>query len=285
MGARVVLACRNPVKAREAKEKIMAATGSSLIEVEILDCAKFDSIRNFIDRWNERESNTVDVLINNTGVIYTKLSVTEDGFEQDYQSNHLSHILLATLLLNRGNMAPDARIISISTGAFLSSDPLNRRNTDSKDIMARYNGQTDANYTFQDAMQVYGRSKAAIVVWAIVLQRRLAQTERWKNVSVHVCNPCAAKSMLWEQPNASATDQGTRFFKYLVDNVIALSNEQGAVVPLWLATAAKPAEPEFRGMYWDRLTWQWMPPWVLEQERQDELWIKWYEDVKCELSS
>ncbi|KAG8752980.1 hypothetical protein FRC12_011715 [Ceratobasidium sp. 428] len=181
-------------------------------------------------------------------------------------------------------MAPDSRIISISTGAFLSSDPLDRQNTDGKDIMGQYNNQAGVSYSFQDTMQLYGRSKAAIVVWTIALQRRLAETERWKNVSVHVCNPCAAKSMLWEQPNASSTSQGIKIFKYLVDNVISLSCEQGAIVPVWLATAPKPVEPELRGMYWDRLKWQWMPPWVLERKRQDELWGKWYGDVKCSLS-
>ncbi|KAG8739944.1 hypothetical protein FRC10_004971 [Ceratobasidium sp. 414] len=186
MGARVVLACRNATKAQEAKEKIIAATGNSLVEVEVLDCASFDSVRAFVDRWDKRESKQVDVLINNAeGAVYTSLSVTGDGFEQDYQSNHLSHVLLATLLLNRGHMASDARIVSVSTGAFFSSDPLDRRNTDGKDIMTRYNNKPGACYSFKDAMQLYGRSKAAMIAWTISLQRRLGQTERWKNVSVH----------------------------------------------------------------------------------------------------
>ncbi|KAG8746046.1 hypothetical protein FRC12_014390 [Ceratobasidium sp. 428] len=283
MGARVVLACRDEGKAQEAKEKIVAATGNTLVEVESLDLASFDSVRAFVDRWGKRESKVVDILINNAGAIHARLSLTGDGFEQNHQSNHLSHILLSTLLLNHDYMASDSRIISVSTGAFLSSDPQDRQNTDGKDIMDRYNNQASVSYTFQDTMQLYGRSKAAIVVWIIALQRRLAETERWKNVSVHVCNPCAAKSMLWEQPNAS-TNQGTKIFKYLVDNVISLSCEQGAIVPVWLATALRPVEPELRGMYWDRLNWQWMPPWVLEQKRQDELWDKWYGDVKCSLS-
>ncbi|KAG8752981.1 hypothetical protein FRC12_011716 [Ceratobasidium sp. 428] len=67
MGARVILACRDEAKAQEAKEKIVAATGSTFVEVEILDLASFDSVRAFVDRWGKRESKVVDILINNAG--------------------------------------------------------------------------------------------------------------------------------------------------------------------------------------------------------------------------
>ncbi|KAJ1303745.1 hypothetical protein OPQ81_008169 [Rhizoctonia solani] len=48
MGAHVVLACRNEPRGQE-----------------ILDCASFESVREFLARWEERHAKTVDILVNN----------------------------------------------------------------------------------------------------------------------------------------------------------------------------------------------------------------------------
>jgi hypothetical protein len=65
--------------------------------------------------------------------------------------------------------------------------------------------------------------------------------------------------------------------------MVGISNEQGSIVPVWLATSAKPAQSSFRGMYWDRLQWKWVKPWSLEVARQDELWNKWCKDSQVSL--
>ncbi|CEL56398.1 hypothetical protein RSOLAG1IB_07784 [Rhizoctonia solani AG-1 IB] len=68
MGAHVILACRNRSRAEDAKKRIIESTGNFRVEVEILDCASFTSVRAFLSRWEERESRQVDILINNAGV-------------------------------------------------------------------------------------------------------------------------------------------------------------------------------------------------------------------------
>lgn len=67
MGAHVVLACRSEPKAQEARQKIVEDTGNESVEVEILDCGSFKSVRAFLDRWEKRESKQIDILINNAG--------------------------------------------------------------------------------------------------------------------------------------------------------------------------------------------------------------------------
>ncbi|CEL56397.1 hypothetical protein RSOLAG1IB_07783 [Rhizoctonia solani AG-1 IB] len=67
MGAHVILACRNRSRAEDAKKRIIESTGNFRVEVEILDCASFTSVRAFLSRWKERESRRVDILINNAG--------------------------------------------------------------------------------------------------------------------------------------------------------------------------------------------------------------------------
>lgn len=68
MGARVVLACRNPQKGEQARKMIVEELGGAgEVEVELLDCASFESVRSFLQRWETREVRTLDILINNAG--------------------------------------------------------------------------------------------------------------------------------------------------------------------------------------------------------------------------
>ncbi|KAG9105464.1 hypothetical protein FRC07_009263, partial [Ceratobasidium sp. 392] len=258
MGGQVVLACRSKTKGEEAKRKLVADTGSNNIEVEIMDCGSLESVRAFLHRWEKRESKQVDILINNAGGLTSTVAVTPDGFEQTYQANHLSHVLLTLTLLNRGYMSTDARIVSVSSVGFYGSNPLDVSNADGSDILAKYEGKIGASISFADTMQLYARSKAAQAVWTMALQRYLSQTERWKNITVHSCHPGTVKSSIWTQPAGAGTMVGraSDLFKAAA-RLVGITSEQGAVVPVWLATAAKPAKAELRGMYWDRLTWKW----------------------------
>jgi NAD(P)-dependent dehydrogenase (short-subunit alcohol dehydrogenase family) len=52
MSARVILACRDPIKAKIACEKIKKSTGNPNVEVMILDLTDFESIRKFVDEFN-----------------------------------------------------------------------------------------------------------------------------------------------------------------------------------------------------------------------------------------
>ncbi|QRV76968.1 short chain dehydrogenase [Ceratobasidium sp. AG-Ba] len=284
MGARVVLACRNATKGEEARRKIVADTGNDDVEAELLDCCSFESVKMFLGRWEQRESRQVDILINNAGGLTSTVAITPDGFEQTYQANHLAHVLLTISLLNRGYMSPDARIVSVSSVGSYSSDPLNAKNTGGSDILSKYNGKIGAKLSFEDMLQLYARSKAAQAMWTMALQRYLSQTERWKGVSVHSCHPGTVKSSIWSQPDGagSMVSRASDLFKAFA-RTFGITNEQGAVVPVWLATASQPASPELRGMYWDRLSWKWVRPWSMETKRQIELWEKWCEDTQVSL--
>ncbi|KDN49992.1 hypothetical protein RSAG8_01328, partial [Rhizoctonia solani AG-8 WAC10335] len=88
MGAHVVLACRNKDKAETARKDIEQA-----VQVEILDCASLESVRQFVERWSTRELTKIDILVNNAGRILNTRITTVDGYEDT--ANHLSHTLLA----------------------------------------------------------------------------------------------------------------------------------------------------------------------------------------------
>ena len=90
-GHSVVIACRNVPKAEQAVEKMVGD-----VEVRPLDLADLASVRRFADTVD-----TVDVLVNNAGVLGLSLTRTGDGFEGHIGTNHLGHFALTCLLGNK----------------------------------------------------------------------------------------------------------------------------------------------------------------------------------------
>ncbi|QRW16699.1 short chain dehydrogenase [Rhizoctonia solani] len=261
-------------------DEIVESTGNKEIEVEVLDLASFSSIKQFLGRWESRQTKHVDILVNNAGCMTNAASVTEDGFEYMYQTNHLGHVLLTLSLLNHGRLSSHGRIINVSSCSSYASDELDAHNADSRDIIRKYTPNTGCPLSFGDVMTLYARSKASQVVWTMALQRHLAEREGWKNISVHTCHPGTVKSSIWTQPDGIGSVAGrlADIFR-MVGNTFGIPNEQGAVNSVWLATDPEPARPDMRGLYWDRLRWKWVRPWILDPKRQSELWDKWCEDV------
>ena len=110
---RVILACRNKVKAQAAKEDIINATGNENVEVQIIDTSSFESVRNFAK--NIIDSGIkLDVLINNAGISPMRgTGLTADGFDIVFETNYLGHFLLTQLLLPVMNA--DCRIINVTS--------------------------------------------------------------------------------------------------------------------------------------------------------------------------
>ncbi|QRV76617.1 short chain dehydrogenase [Ceratobasidium sp. AG-Ba] len=233
MGARVILACRNAERGEQARREIAQA---ARVEWQ---------------KWGARDLKRVDILINNAGSVSNVLTKTRDGLEYAYQSNHIAHVLLTLLLINREYLAPDARIINVSSIAFFSCPPMDEHNTDSSDIMV--NHREGDNLPWDTIVKIYDRSKASQAVWSMTLQRKLAGSEKWKDTVVQVCHPGIVQSSMINQPTGlgGATGSGVDAFKRFV-GMVGMSNEQGAVVPVWLATAEEPGQPDLRGLYWDR---------------------------------
>lgn len=65
--ARVILACRDRVKAEAAKAAIVDATGNPHIVVKCVDMSSLMSVRALAEEIN-REEDQLNVLINNAGV-------------------------------------------------------------------------------------------------------------------------------------------------------------------------------------------------------------------------
>ncbi len=110
---RVILACRNDEKAKQAMADITAATGNENTDAMKLDVSLLSSVRKFAEEYIEKYG-TVNVLINNAGISSMRESgTTAEGFEVVFATNYLGHFLLTLLLLP--HFSDVGRIINITS--------------------------------------------------------------------------------------------------------------------------------------------------------------------------
>ncbi|SEH82638.1 hypothetical protein SAMN04489835_4598 [Mycolicibacterium rutilum] len=143
-GHSVLIACRDVEKARQA-----AATMSGDVEVAALDLGDLSSVRAFAD-----SVPTVDVLVNNAGVMAVPLTRTADGFESHIGINHLGHFALTCLLADRIT----DRVISVASATYL----FNRLHLDDLNWERRRYNRWSA----------YGESKLANLLFVAALRER-----------------------------------------------------------------------------------------------------------------
>jgi NAD(P)-dependent dehydrogenase (short-subunit alcohol dehydrogenase family) len=160
-GANVVLAVRNLDKGNEAARRIEQATPGAQVQLQELDLTSLDSIRAAADELRSNHE-SIDLLINNAGVMFTPKSTTKDGFELQFGTNHLGHFALTNLLLDRVLAATGSRIVSVSSQGHRFV-----RGIRFDDL------QWDRSYSRVGA---YGQSKLANLLFTYELQRRLTGT-------------------------------------------------------------------------------------------------------------
>src|SRR5690349_2851746 len=146
VGAKVTVAVRNLEKGTAAAETM---TGGQ-VEVRKLDLQNLASVREFADTVE-----SVDVLVNNAGIMAVPLARTVDGFESQIGTNHLGHFALTNLLLPKIS----DRVVTVSS-------------------MMHWIGRInlrDLNWKARpySAWLAYGQSKLANLLFTSDLQRRL----------------------------------------------------------------------------------------------------------------
>ncbi|MER6094719.1 oxidoreductase [Streptomyces sp. NPDC001728] len=114
-GGRVILAVRDEEKGRRAVERLAAeGVAPDLLAVRPLDLADLDSVRAFAGRVRE-EHPRLDVLINNAGVMAPPRTLSPQGHELQFATNHLGHFALTGLLLDLLAAGRDPRVVTVSS--------------------------------------------------------------------------------------------------------------------------------------------------------------------------
>ncbi|MCG7596618.1 SDR family NAD(P)-dependent oxidoreductase [Mycobacterium sp. PSTR-4-N] len=214
-GATVVVAVRNTDKGKDAVRRIQQTAPGSTVVLQHLDLSSLASVRAAADRLKS-DHPTIDLLINNAGVMYTPRQETADGFELQFGTNHLGHFALTGLLLDRVTAAPAGRIVTVSSighriRASIHFDDL----------------QLERGY---NRVVAYGQSKLANLLFTYELQRRLAAAG----------SPASA---LAAHPGGSNTDLGRHL--PLLDPVFRAVSQSAAMGALPTLRAA--TDPAARG--------------------------------------
>ncbi len=154
-GASVILACRDPAKARRAASRI----GSPRTRTLHLDLASPGSIRSAA---GELEGERVDLLINNAGGIQPRHAVNQEGFELTFATNHLGTFAFTGLVLERLLAVPGSRVVTVSSIG-------HRRGTVNFEDL-----HFERGYDYRKA---YFQSKLANLLFGYELHRRLTEAK------------------------------------------------------------------------------------------------------------
>jgi NAD(P)-dependent dehydrogenase (short-subunit alcohol dehydrogenase family) len=160
-GAEVVLACRNLDKANIAAKEIRSMVRKAKLGIIQLDLADLASVRDFADTFKGRYD-SLDLLINNAGIMIPPFTKTADGFEVQFGANHLGHFALTGLLMNVILATPRARIVNLSSNA-------HRMGTIDFDNLNAEKGYQPAN--------AYAQSKLANLLFTLELNRKLVEID------------------------------------------------------------------------------------------------------------
>src|SRR5947207_6894212 len=110
--ATVILGCRDRQSGEVVQAEIRAANPTAQVDLLVLDLSVQQSIRDAVREFESRYDH-LDVLINNAAVFKQQRTLTADGYETMFATNHLGPFLLTNLLLPRSKASPAARIITI----------------------------------------------------------------------------------------------------------------------------------------------------------------------------
>jgi NAD(P)-dependent dehydrogenase (short-subunit alcohol dehydrogenase family) len=212
-GATVVLACRDTGKAQDAAGRISTSAPGATTEIVRLDVASLASVREAAGEVRSRHS-SLDLLINNAGVMFPPRSATEDDFELQIGTNHLGHFAFTGLLLDRLLAAAGSRVVTVSSLAHRAG----RVNLGDLQSKRRYNRYT-----------AYGQSKLANLLFAFELQRRLNDAGS-QTISL-AAHPGYSRTNLTRHMPA-VLQAGAR----IADPLISQSSEMGALPVLRAAT-------------------------------------------------
>jgi NAD(P)-dependent dehydrogenase (short-subunit alcohol dehydrogenase family) len=246
-GAHVIMACRSLERSHPVADDIKRETGNERVEVHALDLGSLAKVRESATALAAREL-PIYCLVNNAGItagVRGQKTLSPDGFEPTFATNHLGHYLFTRMLLPRIT----ARIVNVSSHSHYQARKLDW------DKLQRPPGAT--------GLSEYAVSKLCNVLFTKELARRVAD----RGITTYATHPGQVATPIWERrlPKPAAW-----LFKKMM---FMITPEEGAVSMLRCATSPDVAGET--GLYYDQHGRPKFPSRVAQNDGlARELWVK-----------
>jgi NAD(P)-dependent dehydrogenase (short-subunit alcohol dehydrogenase family) len=214
-GATVLVCGRDRVRGEAAVAHLRAGDTARQVSFVAADLSDQSEVRALARSVLEAHPR-LDVLVNNAGGMFGRRVESAQGLEMTFALNHLGYFLLTLLLLPALTAAAPARIVNVASNAHRGV------RLDFDDLQSRrgYHG-----------WRAYQRSKLANILFTHELARRLD----WQSVSVNAAHPGFVRTEIGVSHGFLPPPI------WRLAKLFAISVEEGADTPFWLASAAEVA--------------------------------------------
>ncbi|KAL2911756.1 NAPDH-dependent diflavin reductase [Polyrhizophydium stewartii] len=237
-GAHVIVSCRNEDKGNAAVADIKAKAGvpAATVEFGVMEQSDLASVRRFAD-WFLAKGLRLDVLMLNAGVFGTKFELV-DGVETHMLVNHLSHMLLAQLLLPKLKQSAPSRIVFVGSETYKDfvHDEESSWAADFERGFSSKSGPADVQHAL---------SKLAVVTTSNRIARVLGHHA---GVLVNTVDPRLSMTKLWAGSKDPLTNGWLRSLLRRRGRIDLVDPKEGALALLFAATSPSIEQLHMSGM-------------------------------------
>ncbi|EWG50467.1 oxidoreductase [Fusarium verticillioides 7600] len=168
----LILAGRNASKLQEMSEAITKTNPSIKTRSLVVDLGSLASVRKAaeeVNGWSDVPS--IDVVVNNAGVMAIPYTKSVDGYEMQFAICHLGHFLLTNLIMDKILASESPRVVNISSNGH-SLGPI------------RFADPHFSDGELYDQWTAYGQSKTGNMLFSMSLAQKLG-SRGLQSYSVH----------------------------------------------------------------------------------------------------
>ena len=264
-GATVIMCCRDLNKGEKAKQLLLELNLPGKIELNELDLSDFKQVKSSVKK-KKNKFNSLDVLINNAGIMAPPKTFTKQGLEIQFGVNHLAHMFLTLELLPMLNEKNGSRVVTVTSGV---------------QYFGKIQWDDLQGNTKYDRWASYAQSKLANVMFGLELNSKL-RNDNSKTSSL-LAHPGLARTNL--QPNSVDANQSWQEeLAYKLMDPMFQSARMGALpqIAASILPSAKGGE-----QYGPRYNFRGFPkkcknaPKALNQNSRKRLWEISEDLIKC----
>ena len=216
-GATVIMCCRDLVKGNIAQQQLLKFNFPGKIELFELDLSDIKNVESFAESIKNK-FNSLDVLINNAGIMAPPKTFSKQGFEIQFAVNHLAHMCLTLELLPMLEEKNNSRVVTVTSGV-------------------QYFGKIkwddlQGNIKY-DRWASYAQSKLANVMFGLELDKMLR--ERNSHTSSLLAHPGIARTNL-QSKSVASNQSWQEGIAYKIMDPLFQSAKMGALPQIKAAT-------------------------------------------------